>query len=98
MTNHLPLKVTKDEVSGWSFERDEDALVLQAKGGLPDDMEALYVGCLPVEIEGHEQEVRAAQAGRWGAQAGQDAGPRARAAAAGAAVAVRRVTPPIWIK
>ncbi|KAI7839449.1 hypothetical protein COHA_006850 [Chlorella ohadii] len=56
VTNHLPLKVTKDEVSGWSFERDEDALVLQAKGGLPDDMEAVYVGCLPVEIEGHEQE------------------------------------------
>lgn len=30
----------------------------QAKGGLPEDMEAVYVGCLPVEIEGHEQEVR----------------------------------------
>ena len=50
-------------MSGWSFERDEDALVLQAKGGLPDDMEALYVGCQPVEIEGHEQEVGAARGG-----------------------------------
>lgn len=72
VTNHLPLKVTKDEVSGWSFERDEDALVLQAKGGLPDDMEALYVGCLPVEIEGHEQEVGAAWAACWGCSAGHE--------------------------
>lgn len=58
VTNHLPLKVTRDEVSGWSFEWDPDALVLQAKEGLPDDMDAVYVGCLPVEIEGREQEVR----------------------------------------
>ncbi|EFN55842.1 hypothetical protein CHLNCDRAFT_57750 [Chlorella variabilis] len=56
VTNHLPLKVSKDEGSGWSFEWDPDALVLQAKEGLPDDMDAVYVGCLPVEIEGHEQE------------------------------------------
>ena len=57
MTNHLPLKVSKDEASGWSFEWDADALVLQAKEGLPEDMDAVYVGCLNVEIEGHEQEV-----------------------------------------
>jgi hypothetical protein len=57
VTNHLPLIVTKDEASGWSFEWDPDALVLQAKEGLPDDMDAVYVGCLNVEIEGHEQEV-----------------------------------------
>jgi hypothetical protein len=57
VTNHLPLKVSKDEVSGWSFEWDADALVLQAKEGLPEEMDAVYVGCLPVEIEGHEQEV-----------------------------------------
>ncbi|KAL4451713.1 hypothetical protein ABPG75_007375 [Micractinium tetrahymenae] len=56
VTNHLPLKVARDEVSGWSFEWDPDALVLQAREGLPDDMEAVYVGCLPVEIEGREQE------------------------------------------
>lgn len=59
VTNHLPLKVSRDEVSGWSFEWDPDALVLQAKEGLPD-MDAVYVGCLPVEIEGREQEVRLA--------------------------------------
>lgn len=75
MTNHLPLKVSKDEVSGWTFERDEDALVLQAKGGLPEDMEAVYVGCLPVEIEGHEQEVRAAS---WVAAAAAETAARAR--------------------
>lgn len=56
VTNHLPLKVTKEEGGGWSFEWDADALVLQAKEGL-EEMDAVYVGCLPVEIEGHEQEV-----------------------------------------
>ncbi|PSC69557.1 trehalose phosphate synthase [Micractinium conductrix] len=56
VTNHLPLKCSKDEASGWNFEWDPDALVAQAKEGLPDDMEAVYVGCLPVEIEGHEHE------------------------------------------
>ncbi|KAI3437768.1 hypothetical protein D9Q98_000215 [Chlorella vulgaris] len=55
VTNHLPLKVTKEEGGGWSFEWDADALVLQAKEGL-EEMDAVYVGCLPVEIEGHEQE------------------------------------------
>lgn len=79
VTNHLPLKVGRDEASGvWTFERDDDALVMQAKGGLPEDMEAIYVGCLPVEIEGHEQEVRRRAMGgaaRWsGVQAGWRAG------------------------
>lgn len=68
VTNHLPLKVSKDDVSGWNFEWDPDALVLQAKEGLPEEMEAVYVGCLPVEIEGHEQEVGSAH--RWGGSAG----------------------------
>lgn len=72
VTNHLPLKCSKDEASGWNFEWDPDALVAQAKEGLPDDMEAVYVGCLPVEIEGHEHEVgAAAYAGRvWGGSGG----------------------------
>ena len=48
----------RDDVQNWSFEWDEDALIAQAKEGLPEDMEAVYVGCLPVEVEGHEQEVR----------------------------------------
>lgn len=49
--------VKRDEVQGWSFEWDEDALIIQAKEGLPEEMEAVYVGCLPVEVEGHEQDV-----------------------------------------
>lgn len=56
MSNHLPLIVKRDEAQGWVFELDEDALIAQAKEGLPDDMEAVYVGCLPVEVEGSEQE------------------------------------------
>ena len=62
MSNHLPLIVKRDDVQGWVFEWDEDALIAQAKEGLPDDMEAAYVGCLPVEVEGHEQDVSLAAA------------------------------------
>lgn len=51
----------RDEVQGWVFELDEDALITQAKEGLPDEVEAVYVGCLPVEVEGHEQEEVAQQ-------------------------------------
>lgn len=58
VSNHLPLIVKRDDVSGWIFEKDEDALIAQAKEGLPEDMEAVYVGCLPVEVDGSEQEVR----------------------------------------
>ena len=57
VSNHLPLIVKRDEVQGLTFEWDEDALILQAREGLPDDMDAVYVGCLPVEVEGHEQDV-----------------------------------------
>jgi trehalose 6-phosphate synthase/phosphatase len=53
--------VKRDEVQGWVFELDEDALITQAKEGLPDDVEAVYVGCLPVEVEGDEQEEVAQQ-------------------------------------
>lgn len=57
VSNHLPLIVKRDEVQGWVFEWDEDALIAQAREGLPEDTEAVYVGCLPVEVEGHEQDV-----------------------------------------
>ena len=57
MSNHLPLRMKRDPIQGYSFEWDEDALIAQAKEGLPDDMDAVFVGCLPVEVEGHEQEV-----------------------------------------
>jgi hypothetical protein len=58
VSNHLPLIVKRDEVSGLVFEWDEDALIAHAKEGLPEDTEAVYVGCLPVEVEVGEQEVR----------------------------------------
>jgi trehalose 6-phosphate synthase/phosphatase len=58
VSNHLPLIAKRDEVSGWTFEWDEDALIAQAKEGLPGEFEAVYVGCLSVEVEGHEQDVR----------------------------------------
>lgn len=57
MSNHLPLTAKQDEVQGWIFEWDEDALIAQAREGLPEDMDATYVGCLPVEIDGAEQDV-----------------------------------------
>jgi hypothetical protein len=84
VTNHLPLKVSKDEASGWSFEWDADALVLQAKEGLPEEMDAVYVGCLPVEIEGHEQEV-----GLLGCPCGPAACQRLHGGAAGACSPMR---------
>lgn len=32
--------------------------MLSVQDGLPEDVEAVYVGCLPNEIDGHEQDVR----------------------------------------
>lgn len=59
VSNHLPLIVKRDNIQGWVFEWDEDALIAQAKEGLPEDMDAAYVGCLSVEVDGNEQEVSA---------------------------------------
>jgi trehalose 6-phosphate synthase/phosphatase len=58
-SNHLPLRVKKGE-GGYEFEWDEDALVAQAKDGIPRQQfqEVMYVGSLPVDIEVEEQEVR----------------------------------------
>lgn len=56
MSNHLPLRVSKG-ATDWNFEWDDDALIAQAKEGLPEDMEALYVGCLPVEVDPQDQDV-----------------------------------------
>jgi len=46
--------------SAWEFEWDEDALVAQARDGIPRSSfsEVLFVGSLPVDIELEEQEVR----------------------------------------
>lgn len=43
---------------GHAFAWDEDALVAQAKGGLEEGTEVLYVGCLPGEVEPELQDVR----------------------------------------
>jgi hypothetical protein len=61
ISNHLPLIVKRDEVQGWVFEWDEDALIAQASEGLPEEMSAIYVGCLPVEVDGAEQDVSASK-------------------------------------
>ncbi|KAG2502215.1 hypothetical protein HYH03_000701 [Edaphochlamys debaryana] len=60
VSNHLPLR-TKRGASGWEFEWDEDALVGQAKEGVPSDLEVMYVGSLPVEVAVEEQDAVAAQ-------------------------------------
>jgi trehalose 6-phosphate synthase/phosphatase len=59
-SNILPLRTKPRHPSGWHFEWDEDALVAQAKDGVPQATfnEVLYVGSLPVDIDIDEQEVR----------------------------------------
>lgn len=58
VSNQLPLRQKAGTVGSYDFEWDEDSLIAQAKEGLPDDMEAVYVGCLPVEVDSDCQEVR----------------------------------------
>eukprot|EP00198_Chlamydomonas_reinhardtii_P008729 XP_001698066.1 trehalose-6-phosphate synthase/phosphatase [Chlamydomonas reinhardtii] len=62
VSNHLPLRV-KRATTSWEFEWDEDALVGQAKatGGIPSDLEVMYVGSLPVDVALEEQDAVAAQ-------------------------------------
>ncbi|KAG6473023.1 probable alpha,alpha-trehalose-phosphate synthase [UDP-forming] 7 [Zingiber officinale] len=57
VANQLPLSVFRGpEDRRWSFAWDEDALPLQLKCGLPDDMEVLYVGSLRVPVDAGEQD------------------------------------------
>ncbi|GFR42321.1 hypothetical protein Agub_g3228 [Astrephomene gubernaculifera] len=63
VSNHLPLRV-KRGASGWEFEWDEDALVGQAKEGIPTDLEVMYVGSLPVDVAVEEQDAVAAEVKR----------------------------------
>ncbi|PNH09141.1 putative alpha,alpha-trehalose-phosphate synthase [UDP-forming] 7 [Tetrabaena socialis] len=60
VSNHLPLRV-KRGATGWEFEWDEDALVGQAKEGVPTDLEVLYVGSLPVDVALEEQDAVAGE-------------------------------------
>ncbi|KAI4383356.1 hypothetical protein MLD38_009204 [Melastoma candidum] len=57
VSNHLPVKaIRKSDNSGWTFQWNEDALLLQLKDGFPDDMEVFYVGSLRVSIDPVEQD------------------------------------------
>ncbi|WIA31619.1 hypothetical protein OEZ86_002503 [Tetradesmus obliquus] len=55
VSNVLPIRA-KREPEGWQFEWDEDALVAQAKEGIPDEFEVIYVGSLSVDVDVMEQE------------------------------------------
>ncbi|XP_030547278.1 probable alpha,alpha-trehalose-phosphate synthase [UDP-forming] 7 [Rhodamnia argentea] len=57
VANELPVKAKRrPDNKGWGFSWDDDALLLQLKDGLPDDMEVLYVGSLRVEVDLSEQD------------------------------------------
>uniref|UniRef100_A0A2N9EGH8 alpha,alpha-trehalose-phosphate synthase (UDP-forming) n=1 Tax=Fagus sylvatica TaxID=28930 RepID=A0A2N9EGH8_FAGSY len=57
VANQLPVKAKRrPDNKGWSFSWDEDALLLQLKDGLPEDMEVLYVGSLKVDVDLSEQD------------------------------------------
>ncbi|DBA83832.1 hypothetical protein WJX77_001850 [Trebouxia sp. C0004] len=59
VSNHLPVRCSRSaDDSCWEFAWDDDALIAQAKGGIDEEEhEVLYVGCLSVEIDSHEQEM-----------------------------------------
>lgn len=57
VANMLPLHARRDsETAKWSFNFDEDSLLLQLKDGFSPDTEVIYVGSLKVEVEASEQE------------------------------------------
>ncbi|KAF5802693.1 putative alpha,alpha-trehalose-phosphate synthase (UDP-forming) [Helianthus annuus] len=55
VSNQLPVKAYR-ESNKWVFEYDSDSLVLQLKSGFGPDVECVYVGSLPVDIDPVEQE------------------------------------------
>ncbi|KAG6404933.1 hypothetical protein SASPL_132510 [Salvia splendens] len=57
VANILPLRAKRrPDNKGWSFSWNEDSLLLRVKDGLPEDMEVLYVGSLPVDVDPIEQD------------------------------------------
>ncbi|XP_073139413.1 probable alpha,alpha-trehalose-phosphate synthase [UDP-forming] 7 isoform X1 [Henckelia pumila] len=57
VANLLPLKAKRrPDNKGWSFSWNEDSVLLRVKDGFPDDMEVLYVGSLPVDVDPIEQD------------------------------------------
>lgn len=55
VSNVLPVR-QKRVGNTWDFEWDEDALVAQAKEGIPDEFDVVYVGCTPADVDIMEQE------------------------------------------
>ncbi|XP_022865562.1 probable alpha,alpha-trehalose-phosphate synthase [UDP-forming] 7 [Olea europaea var. sylvestris] len=57
VANLLPLKAKRrPDNKGWNFSWNEDSLLLRVKDGFPEDMEVLYVGSLPVDVDPIEQD------------------------------------------
>ncbi|KAK4484538.1 hypothetical protein RD792_007122 [Penstemon davidsonii] len=57
VANLLPLKAKRrPDNKGWSFSWNEDSLLLRVKDGFSEDMEVLYVGSLPVDVDPIEQD------------------------------------------
>lgn len=56
VSNHLPLRAKRNDGGSWEFEWDDDALVAQAKDGLGEDLDVVYVGSLSVEIDKEDEE------------------------------------------
>ncbi|ERN11370.1 alpha,alpha-trehalose-phosphate synthase [UDP-forming] 6 [Amborella trichopoda] len=57
VANQLPIRAhRRDDGKGWLFSWDEDALLLQLKDGLGEDVEVIYVGCLKEEVPPSEQD------------------------------------------
>ncbi|KAF8070915.1 TPS5 [Scenedesmus sp. PABB004] len=56
VSNVLPIRAKRDADGSWEFEWDADALVAQAKEGIPDEFEVVYVGSLNADVDVMEQE------------------------------------------
>ncbi|XP_060201246.1 probable alpha,alpha-trehalose-phosphate synthase [UDP-forming] 7 [Lycium barbarum] len=57
VANLLPLKAKRrPDNKGWSFNWNEDSLILRLRDGLPEDMEVIYVGSLCVDVDPIEQD------------------------------------------
>ncbi|CAI9096791.1 OLC1v1033007C2 [Oldenlandia corymbosa var. corymbosa] len=59
VANQLPIRAQRrnDGSKGWTFNWDDNSLLLQLKDGLgDDDLEVIYVGCLKEDIHPNEQD------------------------------------------
>ncbi|XWS70904.1 hypothetical protein CRYUN_Cryun03dG0090200 [Craigia yunnanensis] len=57
VSNHLPLRASRDSVSNeWRFEFDENNLLAQLKDAFPPDTEVRYVGTLKADIDVADQD------------------------------------------